>query len=132
MGKLYIVSLPLTASKFFGREEELRGLRLLTKKRVASLVVVTGRRRIGKSRLVEHFAGTTRGYRQVSLTGLPPVTGVNAASQRAEFARQLEEQLGGPPVQREDWGDLFLHLANLTARGRWVILLDEIFLNQAK
>ncbi len=41
---------------FIGREYELEILRDLLSMRVASLAVIKGRRRIGKSRLVEEFA----------------------------------------------------------------------------
>ena len=37
---------------FIGRKEELKQLNMLFKKNTASLVVVKGRRRIGKSRLI--------------------------------------------------------------------------------
>lgn len=43
-------------SPFFGRELELQAINKLLKKRSASLVVIQGRRRIGKSRLIEKFA----------------------------------------------------------------------------
>ena len=41
---------------FFGREEQLEQLKALLSKRTASLVTCRGRRRIGKSTLVEFFA----------------------------------------------------------------------------
>ncbi len=44
------------SSKFIGREEELKLLGHLLSKKSASLVVIKGRRRIGKSRLIEEFA----------------------------------------------------------------------------
>ena len=42
--------------KFIGRQEELKKLWALSKKKSASFVVVRGRRRIGKSRLIEEFS----------------------------------------------------------------------------
>ena len=44
--------LPLKAAPFVGRQYELEKLNLLTRKKTASLVVLKGRRRIGKSRLL--------------------------------------------------------------------------------
>jgi len=41
---------------FFGREEELRGLAVLLRKKTPSLVTCRGRRRIGKSTLIREFA----------------------------------------------------------------------------
>jgi AAA+ ATPase superfamily predicted ATPase len=43
-------------AQFIGRTFELKELRALWNKQSASLVVIKGRRRIGKSRLVEEFA----------------------------------------------------------------------------
>lgn len=40
-------------SKFIGREAELKALYDLLGKKTASLVVIKGRRRIGKTRLIE-------------------------------------------------------------------------------
>jgi len=41
---------------FIGRTKELADFKRFTEKRSASLVVVRGRRRIGKSRLIQEFA----------------------------------------------------------------------------
>ena len=41
---------------FVGRESDLAELSVLWRKRVASLVTCRGRRRIGKSTLIEEFA----------------------------------------------------------------------------
>lgn len=45
---------------FVGREEELAQLRELKKRKVAGIIVCCGRRRIGKSTLIEHFGERTR------------------------------------------------------------------------
>ena len=44
---------------FVGREKELEKLNVFLKKKSASLIVIRGRRRIGKSRLIEEFAKKT-------------------------------------------------------------------------
>ena len=54
---------------FFGRQRELKLLQRLLSKRSASLVVLKGRRRIGKSRLAEEFGKNLKTY---IFTGLPP------------------------------------------------------------
>lgn len=43
-------------AKFIGREREIQLLKQLQKRGLASLAVIKGRRRIGKSRLLEEFA----------------------------------------------------------------------------
>ncbi len=108
---------------FVGREYELNRLNLLLNKRSASLVVVKGRRRIGKSRLVEEFAS---GKRFLRFSGIPPVEGTSAQTQREIFAEQLSDQLGLPGIKGDNWTDLFKILATQTKQGRVIVLLDEI------
>ena len=45
---------------FVGRENDLEELMALWRKRTSSLAVVSGRRRIGKSTLVERFAADSK------------------------------------------------------------------------
>lgn len=46
----------MISKPFIGRKQELEKLKALHNKAVPSLVVVKGRRRIGKSRLIAKFA----------------------------------------------------------------------------
>ncbi len=110
-------------SPFIGREHELKLLEGLTHKRAASLVVVYGRRRIGKSRLLEEFG---KKYRFLRFSGLPPTQTTTDQEQRDEFAKQLSQQTGLPLFHTADWGELFTLLARETKQGRVVILFDEI------
>jgi AAA+ ATPase superfamily predicted ATPase len=109
--------------KFIGRTWELEGLKTLLQQERASLVVVKGRRRIGKSRLIEEFA---TGYNFIEIAGLAPVKGVTRKHQRDEFARELARAFHVPAPFSADWSDLFWHLGHHTAKGRHIILLDEI------
>lgn len=108
---------------FVGRQSELETLSSLSKKKVASLVVIYGRRRVGKSRLIKEFGKHCRFY---SFSGLPETKQTTAQSQREEFARQMREQLNLPGLKAEDWGDLFTLLASHTQEGSLIIALDEI------
>jgi AAA+ ATPase superfamily predicted ATPase len=110
-------------SRFIGRNPELEELRWFLKKKTASLLLVRGRRRVGKSRLIEEFA---KPHRFLSMIGLPPNERTTRESELAEFSRQFSLALGLPPVTFGDWGDAFYHLARTTAEGRVIILLDEI------
>ena len=114
------------SARFVGRKRELDALRLLTRKRGASLVVITGRRRIGKSRLIDEFAARNARYRRVFISALAPGRGITPATQRAAFAEQLQLALELPQLRTASWFDLFVHLARGTERGRWLILLDEV------
>jgi len=109
---------------FIGREQELRQLDDLFNKKTSSLVVIKGRRRIGKSRLVEEFARKVTFYQ---FSGLAPVNGISAQDQRNEFALQLSQQTNFPHIGNvDDWSKLFILLAEKCRTGRIVVLLDEI------
>ncbi len=107
---------------FIGRETEMERLKGLLSKKSASLIVVRGRRRIGKSRLLAEFG---KGMRSLSFSGNPPVHGITAQSQRELFADQLQ-RAGIPGIKSDNWGDLFWHLSKHTQEGQMLIVLDEI------
>ena len=66
---------------FVGREEYLAKLDALWRKHGSSFAVVSGRRRIGKSTLVEEFARRA-GCRFIEIAGLPPDRKMTNASIR--------------------------------------------------
>ncbi len=111
------------SAPFIGRRNELQTLNKLFKKNSSSLVVVMGRRRIGKSRLVQEFA---KGHKFFQFTGLPPVADMTSQDQMNEFVRQFRAATGFPSIIAEDWSDLFVLLADKIKSGRVVVLLDEI------
>lgn len=113
----------MSVAPFVGREYELEQLNDLLQKKTASLVVMNGRRRIGKSRLIEEFAEGKRFYH---FSGLAPGEGVTAQKQRDEFLIQLSKQTDLPQVQLDDWSKLFVLLSNQVHDGRVIILFDEI------
>lgn len=108
---------------FIGRKRELAELSNLFDKKTASLVVIQGRRRIGKSRLVQEFAKNHTFYH---FSGTPPVASSTIQSQLNEFARQVSIQTGLPEVFADDWSKLFILLHKTTQTGRVIILFDEI------
>jgi len=110
-------------SLFVGRKEELALLRALFDKRTASMIVVYGRRRVGKSRLVEEFG---KQHNMISIAGLPPTSKTTRESQLNEFAQQLSSQLSKPKKKFTDWSEAFDLLAKHTKTGKVIIFLDEI------
>ena len=108
---------------FIGRAPELEKLKHILDLNVASFIVINGRRRIGKSRLIAEFA---KRYTFVKFVGLPPREGMTAQDQRNEFMRQFAEQFELPIAGINNWGDLFTLLSKQTQKGRVVILFDEI------
>jgi AAA+ ATPase superfamily predicted ATPase len=75
-----------SSSMFVGRRLELAELRRHTQKRIASFIVVKGRRRIGKSRLIEEFG---KNYSFYEFSGLVPTEKTTKQSQLDEFANQF-------------------------------------------
>lgn len=108
---------------FIGRKEELKALKQLFDKNAASMIVIKGRRRIGKSRLVEEFA---KNYIYFHFSGIFPTQDTTEQSQRNEFSRQLSIQTGLPEVYADDWSKLFLLLNEKIKHGKIVVLFDEI------
>ncbi len=108
---------------FVGRKGALERLNALLRKKTATLGVVSGRRRIGKSRLIEEFA---KNHRFLEFVGIPPDPGLGAQDQRNVFAQKLGQAIGFPALRANDWADLFQMLAEQTRQGRVIVLLDEI------
>jgi len=108
---------------FVGREHEIKRLQSLQRAKTARLVVIKGRRRIGKSRLIAEYCKNKVAYR---FTGLAPTKKTSAQSQRDHFAMQLNQQCGLPEIKTDDWSKLFLLLNERVKSGKVIIVLDEI------
>lgn len=111
------------AKKFIGRSKELKQLEDLQNLDRPCLVVIKGRRRIGKSRLAAEFANNKR---FLSFSGLAPIDDVTAQDQRNTFAGQFAQNMGLPPLTFLDWSDAFSHLSRKLSSEPTVILFDEI------
>ncbi len=122
----YLTKSHFVMTAFVGRDLELTKLKELVRLDVASLVVIKGRRRVGKSRLATEFAARLSGYRSILIAGMAPDEKVTAADEREDFASQLSRALSIPPPRADDWNTLLWALADRTATGKWVVILDEI------
>ena len=112
--------------EFFGREEYLDKLDALWRKRASSLVVVSGRRRIGKSTLVEEFARRS-GCTFIEIAGLPPEKKMTNARQLENFCERLAHATGLPEPKADCWAKAFDALASaVRSRERTIVFLDEI------
>ena len=113
--------------RFFGREDQLSQLSELLKKRTPSLVTCRGRRRIGKSTLIEHFAKIS-GLRFIVFEGVAPQPRAGNVDQLRAFGRQFAEQFAVPMATPESWFDAFRLLGDALAKLKdpAVVLLDEI------
>lgn len=109
--------------EFIGRRKELAALELLLKKRSGSLVVIRGRRRIGKSRLIKEFVSDKKSW---SFSGLPPVSGITKERQLDAFSSQISQNLNMPKIQVSEWSEHFSFLGKQAKGQKIVIVLDEI------
>lgn len=109
--------------KFIGRKKEMEALELLLNKKSASLVVIRGRRRVGKSRLIKEFASNKNNW---IFSGLPPIPGITKQRQLDTFAIQIAQNLNMPKIQASEWIELFTFLAKQAQKQKIIIVLDEI------
>ncbi|MCL5260373.1 MAG: AAA family ATPase [Gammaproteobacteria bacterium] len=111
-------------TSFIGRKKDLEILKNVIGVRSARLIIVKGRRRIGKTRLLQEFS---RLFAKVfTFSGLPPEKDTTDESQRKEFAEQLIRQTGNHSVEFDDWSKLFWQLSEYAKTDRVLIILDEI------
>jgi len=108
---------------FFGRERELEQIEAFLAKPIAGMAVCCGRRRIGKSTLIEH---ATKGYPFYVFYGLSPREGITNQDQLDHFSRLLAKHFSIPVVQFSDWQEALDMLATLTKKGHYILFLDEI------
>ena len=109
---------------FIGRNHEIEQLRRIAKLKKASLVVCSGRRRIGKSTLIEHFSQEFPKFYEFQ--GLAPREQLTNCDQLENFSSQLASQLGLPSLQLRNWHEAFAVLARYTEQKHALIFLDEI------
>lgn len=112
---------------FIGRQTELKMLRDLRKsfqsKGLGQLVVIKGRRRVGKSRLAEEFG---KGQVFLSFTGIFPSENTTSESQLHNFSTQFSRNFNTPLLQFTDWDQALFHLSDHLPNQPTVLLLDEI------
>lgn len=106
---------------FVGRKRELATLNSLYERGGFQMVVVYGRRRVGKTALINEFA---RGKRALSFTALEQGDAANLA----DFSRKIAEFFGLPASMGpfSTWLDAFDYLADQAAREPFVFIFDEL------
>ena len=111
---------------FFGREDMIDRLMSLFRKRTSSLVTCRGRRRIGKSTLIEKFAERS-GARFIKIEGVKPRPKLDNKSELENFAVKLAAQTGCDSSVPGNWLNAFLRLDDqIRDNSKTVVLLDEI------
>lgn len=111
---------------FVGRKDDLALLNDLWTDRGGVLVTCRGRRRIGKSTLIEEFASRFADH-FYAIEGLAPRKGMTDAKQRLHFCERVAEFQGREIRLAETWSLAFAQLDELIpVGGRTVVLLDEV------
>ena len=108
---------------FLGRENELKDLIDLKSDGYPRFIAIKGRRRIGKSRLIEEFSKEFS--KKYLFTGLVPTPTTTKESQREEFIQQMVRQ-GLSNIKGNDWSEIFFELSKKTKKGSVLVALDEI------
>jgi uncharacterized protein len=109
---------------FIGRERELKRLTDLTKKTSASFIVVKGRRRIGKSRLIIEFSKQFEHF--YKFEGLAPEENITPIHQLEEFSRQLTRQFRTAKAKYDDWSDALWAVGERVQTGKTLLFFDEL------
>lgn len=109
----------------WGRDAELDELKKLEKQKKSKLIVIMGRRRIGKSTLAQIFGKKNYGQ-YLEFSGLSPTPKQSNKDQLNHFIQQLKERTSYKGTAITDWYEAFSLLAKISARKKTFILLDEI------
>lgn len=111
---------------FFGRQEEYKLLETAYKSDRSQLVVIYGRRRVGKSRLMSRFAEDKKNY--YKFEGLEKG---NTEDQINNFINSLKNQINDPLISKmvfQTWHDVFDYLnAQVINKKQKVILFFDEF-----
>jgi len=119
---------------FFNREYELSRLKSLFNLNKASIVVCMGRRRIGKSTLIDEFAKDVTHY--IDIQGLSPKyidqdgqitkSRILLNDQLSNFDELLSQKANIPRMKPVTWTQAFSFLNSAIQNEPTVVLLDEI------
>ncbi|ETR67029.1 MAG: hypothetical protein OMM_12044, partial [Candidatus Magnetoglobus multicellularis str. Araruama] len=109
---------------FVGRHREIKLLSDLFDLNKSSLVVCKGRRRIGKSTLIEQFGQKCTHF--LEFQGLPPREGLTNKDQLNTFSEQLAAQTSFPQLKLESWYQAFSILNSVIKHENTLVFLDEI------
>ena len=106
---------------FIGRKYELDLIRShLADTKKAQLIILYGRRRIGKSTLIRE--SVKQEQRVLFFEG---IEGGRKQDQIDQFLDDLSSQTGRVKLSASNWRDVFRGVGELVEKGRWVLVFDE-------
>lgn len=112
-----------TIPHFIGRERELADLQKLGSANEPHILVVYGRRRIGKTSLLQKAFADRNIIKFEALEGKGPVV------QMQNFLDQLSRYANDPAIAKlklNTWREIFIYLSRYVANGIWTIYLEEL------
>lgn len=104
---------------FIGRDYEVKRLLEFKNSKKSELAILYGRRRVGKSTLLEQIASTQNSYYFEAIKGLPK------QKQIAHFIKQLSEQTKKKYPVCTSWEAVFDLLTPIFTKGHHFIVFDE-------
>ena len=114
----------MSVSNLIGRETECQRLATCMSENKAQLVVIYGRRRVGKTYLIEEYFDGDFTFRMTGEFNAPKTL------QLKNFANELSVQLGEYAKTPADWKEAFFSLRNylsaLPANEKQVVFFDEM------
>jgi uncharacterized protein len=122
MGIMKALSIQKKAG-FIGREYELNLLNTIGGSGEASIIIMYGRRRIGKTELLE------QAFRNRNILKFEGIEGLAEVDQLKHAVKQLAGYVGDVFLDKlvlESWGEFFQLLAKYTEHGQWTIYLEEL------
>lgn len=112
---------------FIGREAELNTLKSTFDLKRSQLVVIKGRRRVGKTRLAREVSKTIKGAQCFYFTASPPDMAVSDEQERHLFAQSITREFALPySPSSASWSELLHFVADQCRARKTVLILDEI------
>ena len=110
-------------NKFIGRESEIKQLKEISAIPDSKILVVYGRRRVGKTELLEQTLRNRRLLKFEGRENRPPLDQMKFVMQ--QLAVYAEEPLLAR-IAVEDWVEVLKSIAERTERGTWTIYFEEV------
>lgn len=108
---------------FIGREQEQARLQGIAAKETPAIIIAYGRRRIGKTELLEQT------FKDRHLIKFEGIEGASEDQQMAFVMQQLAHYCNNPllrKVHTENWVDVFGHIHEYTREGTWTLYFEEV------
>jgi AAA+ ATPase superfamily predicted ATPase len=108
---------------FIGREAEIDSFHELAKSRGAKILVVYGRRRVGKTTLIH------RAFAERNILKLEGLEKKGSAVQRDNILTQLSIAVNNPSIAKlklRTWSEVLIEIAKITEKGIWTVYFEEV------